>query len=118
MATKRSLLQSFTTPFGDISATAALVAATIVWVAVLGAWAVATYGGFIADMFLPVPDAVIRRGMTLAADGTLFVHLWSSVKVVILGFILSAVIAVPLGLYMGTYCSSCGSASASASVSR
>ena len=34
-----------------------------------------------------------RRGLALASDGTLFVHLWSSVKVVILGFILSAVIA-------------------------
>ena len=54
-------------------------------------------------MFLPVPDAVIRRGIALASDGTLFVHIWASVKVVILGFLLSAVIAVPLGLYMGTY---------------
>ena len=103
MATKRTLLQSFTTPFGDIPATAALVAACIVWALVLGVWAIAAYGGYVAEMFLPVPDAVIRRGITLASDGTLFVHIWSSVKVVILGFILSAVIAVPLGLYMGTY---------------
>ena len=98
MATKRTLLQSFTTPFGDIPATAALVAACIVWALVLGVWAIAAYGGYVAEMFLPVPDAVIRRGITLASDGTLFVHIWSSVKVVILGFILSAVIAVPLGI--------------------
>jgi NitT/TauT family transport system permease protein len=103
MPTKRTLLQSFTTPFGEIPASAALVAAGIVWALVLGAWAIAAYGGYVAEMFLPVPDAVIRRGITLASDGTLFVHIWSSVKVVILGFILSAVIAVPLGLYMGTY---------------
>ncbi len=103
MPTKRSLLQSFTTPFGEVPASAALIAATVVWVLVLGAWAIATYGGYVADMFLPVPDAVVRRGLALASDGTLFVHLWSSVRVVVLGFILSAVIAVPLGLYMGTY---------------
>lgn len=103
MPSKRSLLQTFTTPFGEIPAAATLIAATVVWVGVLGAWAIATYGGFVADMFLPVPDAVIRRGIALASDGSLFVHLWSSVRVVILGFLLSAVIAVPLGLYMGTY---------------
>ncbi len=103
MPTKRTLLQSFATPFGEIPAAAGLTAACIVWTLVLGAWALASYGGYVADMFLPVPDAVIRRGISLASDGTLFVHIWSSVRVVILGFLLSAVIAVPLGLYMGTY---------------
>lgn len=103
MSGKRSLVRSFTTPFGDVPAPAAFIAATTVWVAVLGAWAVATYGGYVADMFLPVPDAVLRRAWKLASDGTLFVHLWSSVEVVLLGFTVSAAIAVPLGLYMGTY---------------
>jgi len=103
MPRKRTLAQSFTIPFGEISGTAALIAASIVWALVFGVWAIASYGGYVADMFLPVPDAVVRRAILLASDGTLFVHLWSSVKVVILGFLLSAVIAVPLGLYMGTY---------------
>ena len=103
MPRKRTLAQSFTIPFGEISGTAALVAASIVWALVFGVWAIASYGGYVGEMFLPVPDAVIRRAILLASDGTLFVHLWSSVKVVILGFLLSAVIAVPLGLYMGTY---------------
>lgn len=103
MSSKRSFLQGFAIPFGEISSTVALIAATAVWAVVLGAWAIAAYGGYVADMFLPVPDAVIRRAITLGSDGTLFVHIWSSVKVVLLGFIVSAAIAVPLGLYMGTY---------------
>lgn len=103
MSSKRSFLHSFAIPFGEISSSVALIAASAVWAAVLGAWAIATYGGYVAEMFLPVPDAVIRRAVTLASDGTLFVHLWSSVEVVLLGFIVSAAIAVPLGLYMGTY---------------
>jgi NitT/TauT family transport system permease protein len=70
---------------------------------VLGVWAYASYGGYVKDMFLPVPDAVLRRGYTMAMDGILFVHIWSSVKVVLLGFLVSAAVAVPLGLYMGTY---------------
>lgn len=103
MTPKRSLLQSLSLPFGEIPAPAAFIAAAVVWFVVLGAWAIATYGGYVADMFLPVPDAVVRRGLLLASDGTLFVHLWSSVEVVLLGFFVSAVVAVPLGLYMGTY---------------
>jgi NitT/TauT family transport system permease protein len=103
MTTKRSLLRTFSTPFGDIPALSALIAGSLIWIVVLGAWAVATYGGHVKDMFLPVPDAVIRRGILLASDGTLFVHIWSSVKVVLLGFAISALVSVPLGLYMGTY---------------
>jgi NitT/TauT family transport system permease protein len=103
MNNKRSLLQTFLTPFGDIPASATMIAGAIIWVVVFGAWAFATYGGHVADMFLPVPDAVIRRAILLASDGTLFIHMWSSIKVVILGFLVSASIAVPLGLYMGTY---------------
>jgi NitT/TauT family transport system permease protein len=103
MSNKRSLLQTFVTPFGDIPASAAMVAGVVIWVLVFGTWAVATYGGYVADMFLPVPDAVIRRGFALASDGTLFVHMWASIKVVLLGFLVSGAIAVPLGLYMGTY---------------
>ncbi|WP_119388299.1 ABC transporter permease [Taklimakanibacter lacteus] len=103
MNNKRSLFQTFVTPFGDIPASAAMIAGAILWIAVLGAWAVATYGGYVRDMFLPVPDAVVRRAITLAADGSLFVHMWSSIKVVLLGFLVSAAISVPLGLYMGTY---------------
>ncbi len=103
MTPKRSLLRSLAIPFGEISSGVAFAAATVLWILLLGAWAIATYGGYVKDMFLPVPDAVIRRGITLASDGTLFFHIWSSVEVVLLGFALSAAIAVPLGLYMGTY---------------
>jgi NitT/TauT family transport system permease protein len=91
------------TPFADISRRSTVAAGAVLWILLLGAWAFATYGGYVADMFLPVPDAVLRRAVTLAADGSLFVHLWSSVQVVLLGFAVSALIAVPLGLYMGTY---------------
>jgi NitT/TauT family transport system permease protein len=103
MGSKRSTMQSLLTPFGDIPRGAALAAGTVLWVVVLGAWAYASYGGYVKDMFLPVPDAVLRRGYTMAMDGILFVHIWSSVKVVLLGFLVSAAVAVPLGLYMGTY---------------
>ena len=103
MNVRRSIWQRLTTPFGDIPPALSLAAGIAVWTAVIAAWAFASYGKYVADMFLPVPDAVIARGFKLAADGTLWVHLWSSVRVVLLGFLVSAAVAVPLGLYMGTY---------------
>ncbi len=103
MSSGPSVWQRLLTPFGDIPRNAGLTAAFIIWALVLGAWAVATYGGYVPDMFLPVPDMVVAKGFKLASDGSLWVHLWASIRVVMLGFVLSGVIAVPLGLYMGTY---------------
>ena len=103
MRSERTFLQRLTTPFGDIPAAATVTAGAIVWLCVLAIWALASYGRFVPDMFLPVPDAVLRRGYAMASDGILFVHIWASVKVVLLGFFVSAAISVPLGLYMGTY---------------
>ena len=103
MPSRRSLWHRLTTPYGDIPTGLAIAAGCAVWIIVIGAWAIASYGKYVADMFLPVPDAVVARFFTLAADGSLWVHVWASVKVVFLGFIISAAVSVPLGLYMGTF---------------
>ena len=65
------------TPFGDIPRNAGLAAAFVIWALVLGAWAIATYGGFVPGMFLPVPDSVVAKGIKLTSDGSLWVHLWA-----------------------------------------
>jgi len=98
-----SLWQRLTTPFEDIPKEVGIAAGVIIWALVIGGWAIATYGGYVTDTFLPVPDAVVRRFMKLAEDGSIWVHIWSSVEVVLLGFIISSLISVPLGLYMGTF---------------
>jgi NitT/TauT family transport system permease protein len=103
MSTRRSLWQRLATPFGDIPPSLSVLAGIAVWLAVLLAWAIAAYGKYVSEIFLPEPGAVVRRFFTLAADGSLWVHVWASVKVVLLGFIVSSAVAVPLGLYMGTY---------------
>ena len=103
MTSGPSVWQKVLTPFGGIPRSLGIVAALVIWAIVLGTWAIASYGGFVRGIFLPVPDAVVIKGYALAADGSLWGHIWASVRVVLLGFILSATIAVPLGLYMGTY---------------
>lgn len=74
-----------------------------VWALVILLWMWLTYGGHVPEMFLPAPGKVLTTAGRLAADGTLWVHTAASAQVVLIGFVLSSLVAVPLGLYMGTY---------------
>lgn len=52
---------------------------------------------------LPGPGAVLRRGIELAANGTLIVDAAASLRRVMLGFALGTALAVPVGFLMGWY---------------
>jgi NitT/TauT family transport system permease protein len=70
---------------------------------VVGIWAVLAYGGNINPFFLPAPGKV---GSTLydmfAHEG--FAHdVWASTRRITLGFLLSAVIGIPLGIAIGSF---------------
>ena len=52
---------------------------------------------------LPDPAKVLATAGRLAMDGSLWDHTIASAQVVLIGFIVSSIVAVPLGLYMGTY---------------
>ena len=99
----RSVLQRCLTPKAEIPPRLRLWTGILVWAAVLGLWAAACYGGLASPIFLPAPDDVVRAAMRLAAAGKLSQHVWASVEVVLLGFIVSSALAVPLGLLMGTF---------------
>lgn len=81
--------------------TAALRTVSIVSLLVLlGIWCGASYGGLVNTIFLPTPTAVLNAIVRMAQDGTLAVHIWSSVRRVLVGWAWSAVIAVPCGILM------------------
>lgn len=73
------------------------------------AWFVATTDLFgsplVAPLFLPSPQGVLKTFMTLLRDGyqgrSLFHHLGISLMRFGLGFSIAAVLAIPLGLWMG-----------------
>jgi NitT/TauT family transport system permease protein len=52
-------------------------------------------------ILLPSPDAVLIAGISLAGSGDLFVDAGWSLLRVLLGFVLAAAVAVPLGVIMG-----------------
>jgi NitT/TauT family transport system permease protein len=103
MADKRSLLQACLTPKTEIPRGFGLVVSAVVWILLIGVWAGLTYGGFMPPIFLPTPGAVIEALFRLGGDGTLVEHMTASIEVVLLGFVISSLIAMPLGLLMGTF---------------
>ncbi len=100
---RKSIFSAALVPYRAIHPGLAAGLGVLVWLLVIGLWMWLTYGGRVPEMFLPNPGKVLNTAGKLVADGTLFEHTLASAQVVLIGFVLSSVVAVPLGLYMGTY---------------
>ncbi len=66
-------------------------------------WAVATLGGFVPKTFLADPIAMVRSGWVLLAEQGFAKDIGFTVWRVLGGFVLAALLAVPLGVAMGAY---------------
>jgi NitT/TauT family transport system permease protein len=63
-------------------------------------WCVLTYGGFVQPLFVPSPTAVFIKIIDGIKDGSLLRNCWASTRRVMIGWLLSAVIALPCGMLM------------------
>ncbi|WP_244661559.1 ABC transporter permease [Mesorhizobium huakuii] len=99
----RSAWKAVTTPFQAVSRPLSITLSVLVWGAVIGGWFALTYSGAVKEMFLPRPESVLFTTINMALDGSLWEHVLASVQVVLIGFVISSIVAVPLGLTMGTY---------------
>jgi len=72
-------------------------------VALFAAWALLTYGRIVDPLFLPAPHIVLMAAADMAENGSLWRHVAASCSVVLVGFMLASVIAVPLGIVMGSF---------------
>jgi NitT/TauT family transport system permease protein len=66
------------------------------------AWAAVTFGGLVSRTFLADPLAMVQSGWTLLAGG-FAKDIGMTVWRVVGGFLIAAVLAVPLGVLMGAY---------------
>ena len=103
MASSRKSLLRLVIPFGEIPRQVVLGAGACIWVLVISLWAVLSYGGVVPGLFLPTPGRVLETAVAMTQSGALLFHTFASAEVVLLGFAISSLIAVPLGLWMGTY---------------
>jgi NitT/TauT family transport system permease protein len=67
------------------------------------AWTIFTLGGFVSPTFLASPVTMAREGWLLFTELNFIHDIGMTVWRVFGGFILASVIAVPLGIAMGTY---------------
>jgi NitT/TauT family transport system permease protein len=66
-------------------------------------WAILSYGGWVPEMFLPTPTKVLQAGLEMFAKGDLVPDTLISCGRVLAGFIVAAIIGVPMGTAMGTF---------------
>ncbi|MGE0006515.1 MAG: ABC transporter permease [Parvibaculaceae bacterium] len=91
------------TPRRAISPALGLGAGSAVAAVILGGWAVLTYGGLADTTFLPAPHSVVSAFWKVLLDGSLLRNAWASLVVINLGFFLSSLLAIPLGIMMGSF---------------
>jgi NitT/TauT family transport system permease protein len=67
------------------------------------AWGYATLGGYVSKTFLADPITMVQDGYDLLVNQGFLFDIGMTVWRVVGGFILSALVAVPLGILMGAY---------------
>jgi NitT/TauT family transport system permease protein len=66
-------------------------------------WSILTYGRFVDPLFLPSPGRVFQAGVDLFSELGFATDIFNSVYRVMMGFVVAAIIGVPIGLIMGTF---------------
>src|SRR5258705_4485183 len=69
----------------------------------VAAWAFATFGGYVTPTFLADPFTMLREGWELLVKHGFLYDIGMTIWRVVGGFVLAAIVAVPLGILMGTY---------------
>ncbi len=67
---------------------------------IIALWCGLTYSGTVDEIFLPTPTSVVNATVNMAKDGTLWSNIWCSTWRVFVGWAVSAVIALPVGMCM------------------
>ncbi|MFE8071834.1 ABC transporter permease [Marinobacteraceae bacterium S3BR75-40.1] len=73
------------------------------WLAFLGAWYVTANMGLAPDRLFPGPTQVFASLQELFLEKGFMADVWASVTRIVVSFVLAVVIALPLGLLMGSF---------------
>ena len=77
--------------------------AIVTFVVIFAAWEIAAASGQVKSIFLPSPIKVLQDLIDKAKDGSLWTDMGYSVYRVTMGFLLSVVLGVPLGILAGSF---------------
>jgi NitT/TauT family transport system permease protein len=70
---------------------------------ILGIWSVLSYTGLVEPFFLPSPSSVAEALYRMFAEENFAADVWASTYRIVLGFLIAAAIAVPLGIAIGSF---------------
>jgi NitT/TauT family transport system permease protein len=73
------------------------------FVMILGLWALLSYGGVVQPFFLPNPGTVARALYDMFVHQGFAADVWASSRRILIGFILSAIVGIPLGIAIGSF---------------
>lgn len=79
-----------------------LLSATAIAIPLL-IWAIVSYAGLVTPIFLPTPTAVIQAGIKMLFEENLLIDIFASSMRVAAGFVVAAIVGVPIGILMGTF---------------
>jgi NitT/TauT family transport system permease protein len=90
-------------PKEPIPPTVYVGAGALTVLAVFVFWTALSYFGGVRPEFLPTPPQVLKTGIELIGDGTLWSHVRASCFVIFTGFAIASIAAVPVGILMGSF---------------
>jgi NitT/TauT family transport system permease protein len=90
-------------PLRDVSPVRRVTLGVLFFILFFAVWAFATLGGHVSKTFLADPVTMLRSGWTLLTEQGFATDIGFTVWRVVGGFVLAAVLAVPLGVAMGAY---------------
>ena len=90
-------------PLEPVSSGAKTVLGIAFFVLFFAVWAVATLGGFVPKIFLADPISMVRDGVTLITQHGFLKDIGVTIWRVVGGFVIAAIVAVPIGVLMGAY---------------
>jgi len=101
--TRRRSFGSLFRPHEPISRRAYIVAVAISLIILFGGWGLLSYGGMVKPAyFLPTPTQVFTAAAGMIQSGELIENAQASLTVVIVGWAIAALLAIPLGILMGS----------------
>lgn len=72
------------------------------FVLIMLAWEAFCRMGFIEPIFLPAPSQIFGRALRMYGQGTLLMHVLASTRRVMVGFLISSLVAIPFGIFLGS----------------
>src|SRR6476620_8973745 len=90
-------------PLAPIANTARVALGILFFVLFFAAWGYATLGGYVSKTFLASPLTMIEEGWLLRSKHGFLLDIAITIWRVLGGFVLAALVAVPIGILLGAY---------------